>query len=104
MGKRTRVRGEAPGGGGQRPGPFATSGTWRPPAVRARSGVASAPERRIVVPIGATTPSGSEPPPLPYDNPALPRIGWHRESLVSLAVVGLGYLIGLVGPSLVVSP
>jgi hypothetical protein len=54
--------------------------------------------------MGATTPSGSEPPPLRYDNPALHRIGWHRESLVSLAVVGVGYLIGLVGPSLVVPP
>jgi hypothetical protein len=54
--------------------------------------------------MGATTPCGSDPPPLRYDNPALHRIRWHRESLVSLAVVGLGYLIGLVGPSLVVPP
>jgi hypothetical protein len=54
--------------------------------------------------MGATSPSGNEPPPLRYDNPALHRIGWHRESLVSLAVVGLGYLIALVGPSFVVRP
>jgi hypothetical protein len=55
--------------------------------------------------MGDTSPSGS-PKPLPvrFENPALHRIGWHRESLVSLAVVGLGYVIGLVGPALVVPP
>ena len=54
--------------------------------------------------MGATTPSSQDPPPLRYDNPALHKIGWRKESLVSLAVVGLGYLIGLVGPSFVVPP
>src|SRR4051795_10574364 len=55
--------------------------------------------------MGATSPSGSQRPlPVRFENPALHRIGWHREALVSLVVVGLGYLIGLVGPALVVSP
>ena len=59
--------------------------------------------------MGATSSSGSpskspQPLPLRYQNPAVHRIGWHRESLVSLAVVGLGYLIGLLGPALVVPP
>jgi hypothetical protein len=55
--------------------------------------------------MGDTSPSG--PPkrlPLRFENPAVHRIGWHRESLISLAVVALGYLIGLVGPALVVPP
>jgi uncharacterized BrkB/YihY/UPF0761 family membrane protein len=54
--------------------------------------------------MGDTSPTGSDPPPLRYDNPPLHRIGWHRESLVSLAVVLLGYLIGLVGATFVVPP
>ena len=55
--------------------------------------------------MGATT-SGGSPKPLPlrFQNPAQHRIGWHRDSLVYLAVVALGYLIGLVGPALVVPP
>jgi hypothetical protein len=49
--------------------------------------------------------SGSQQPlPLRYNNPAVHRIGWHKDSLVALAVVGLGYLIGLLGPALVVPP
>jgi uncharacterized membrane protein YfcA len=55
--------------------------------------------------MGATSPSDSHtPPPLRYQNPALHRIGWHRDSLVWLACVGLGYLIGLIGPAFVVPP
>jgi len=55
--------------------------------------------------MGDTSPSGSPKRlPLRFENPAVHRIGWHRESLISLAVVALGYLIGLVGPALVVPP
>jgi hypothetical protein len=52
------------------------------------------------------TPSTGSPQPLPlrYDNPARTHIGWHKDSIVHLVVVGLGYLIGLLGPALVVPP
>ena len=52
-----------------------------------------------------TSSTGSpQPLPLRYENPARNRIGWHTDSLVHLVIVGLGYLIGLLGPALVVPP
>jgi uncharacterized BrkB/YihY/UPF0761 family membrane protein len=54
--------------------------------------------------MSAPSSNDQQPPPLRADNPALHRIRWRKESLVYLAVVGLGYLIGLVGPSFVVPP
>ena len=67
--------------------------------------LALAPEGRIVVLMAATSRSGSQqPPPLRYYNPAVHRIGWHKDSLVHLVVVGFGYLLGLLGPALVVPP
>jgi hypothetical protein len=52
-----------------------------------------------------TSSTGSpQPLPLRYDNPARHRIFWHKDSIVHLVVVGGGYLIGLLGPALVVPP